>query len=255
MLTKKKLASLAMAGVMTLSLAAPAFAASSSESTTNRSLKVTAAYQAVTINVVVPTTGTVVINPYGLPVEIGKDESDKKIEISNQQIVAKPMAIKNQAGLDLDMNVTTTTALTGTLKLSADAAKDSTANQAKVTLYIAPTTTLTGDKDTVTDAKIAAFYKTTYEDSQGWAGVTDVKAIDLASGTNATDGQKAVVLKAAKTEDDTGAFSEYEAGSIALIAFDGVCATEPKTAWTTKDGLTCTLAFTFTPHVAETTTD
>jgi hypothetical protein len=252
MLTKKKLASLALAGVMTLSLAAPAFAATS-ESTTNRSLKVTAAYQAVTINVVVPTTGTVIINPYALPVSIGTGADDSKVEIS-KQIVTKPMAIKNQAGYDLDMNITTTTAVTGTLKFASadDVAKEgNTANQACITMYVAPTT-LTGDKDTVSDGAIVDLYEENYE--TGWDKVTDVKTQVLATGSLAT---KAILtLKAAKVDSDTGAFDEYTSGSVAVIGFDGSCVTEPKTAWTTKDGLTCTVAFTFTPATTtEETTD
>jgi hypothetical protein len=244
MLTKKKLASLALAGVMTLSLAAPAFAATS-ESTTNRSLKVTAAYQAVTINVVVPTTGTVIINPYKLPVNIGTGSDDAKVEIEKQQIVAKPMAIKNQAGYDLDMNITTTTAVTGTLKFATadDVAKEgNTANQACITMYVAPTT-LEGDKDKVSDGAIVDLYKENY--TTGWSNVTGVKTQVLAAGSLTT---KAILtLKAATVDADTGAFDSYTSGGVAVIGFEGSCVTEPKTAWTTKDGATVTIAFTFTP--------
>jgi hypothetical protein len=243
----KKLLSLALAGAMAASLGTSAFAAS--ENTTNRSLKVTAAYQAVTINVVVPTTGTVVINPYALPVSIGTDTSDKKVEIS-EQIVTKPMAIKSQAGIGLDMSITTTTAVTGNLKLATVNDGD-TANNAEITMYIEPTT-LSGDKDAVSDGKIAETYKTlcTSEDA-GWGTAKDAYGQDaytkaLSVGSTTTK-EKTITLAPAKTDDDTGAFEEYKSGCVALIGFEGKCVTDPKTAWTTKDGVTCTIAFTFTP--------
>jgi hypothetical protein len=245
MLTKKKLASLAMAGVMTLSLAAPAFAASS-ESTTNRSLKVTGAYQAVTINVVVPSTGSLIINPYALPVEIGKDSNDQKVTVS-EQLVTKPLAVKSQADINLKMKVATTVALTGSMKLATSATSGSeSVPTAFITLDIEKTK-LTGDKDTVNDAAIASAYAEMYDDSKdvhwglsgnGWTQV-------LASGTKSAE--DTITLTKATMDTDTGAFASYAEGSIAFIGFTGDCTTEPKTAWTTKDGATITLAFTFTP--------
>jgi hypothetical protein len=243
MLTKKKLASLAMAGVMTLSLASSAFAA---ESTTNRSLKVTAAYQAVTIAVVVPTTGTVVIDPYGLPVSIGTDADGNELKVSSKQIVSKPMAVKNQGDIDLTMNIATTTALTGSLKLTTAAVADDgtgTANSAYVWVSVQKST-LTGDKDALSDAAIAKdYYDYSWPD---YATDNDGKTqIILKSGGQTLKG---IALTAAKYDDN--AFSEYQDGSVYYIHFDGDCTIEPKTAWTTKDGLTCTMAFTFTPDTS-----
>jgi hypothetical protein len=256
MLTKKKLASLAMAGVMTLSLAAPAFAATS-ESTTNRSLKVTAAYQAVTINVVVPTTGTVIIDPYKLPVTVGTNADGEAVQAKDTQIVTKPLAIKNQSDIDLKVNISTTTALTGNLKLVENAVADPgdgtvTANSAFIYVDV-EASTLKGDKDTVSEAAIAADYaaKTWAEYDADNAGKSQLV---LKSGTQTM--KEAVVLKGSTL--DSGAFSEYDEGSVAYIAFAGDCTIEPKTAWTTKDGLTCTMAFTFTPDTSassSTTTD
>jgi hypothetical protein len=245
----KKLLSLALAGAMAASLATSAFAASS-ESTTNRSLKVTGAYQAVTINVVVPTTGTVIINPYALPVEIGKDADGVAVKAENKQIVTKPLAIKNQSDIDLNVNVSTTTALTGSLKLATTAIADTdTSNSAYIYMAIEPTT-ITGSKDDVTEASYIDTYK-----GQTWTEPgDDVKnSVLLKSGTQSLPG--ATTLTKASYEDD-GTFKEYASGSIAFIGFTGTCVTEPKTAWTTKDGLTCTVAFTFTPATTtEETTD
>jgi hypothetical protein len=256
MLNHKKLLSAALACAMATSLAVPTFAASSSESTTNRSLKVTAAYQAVTINVVVPTTGTVIINPYSLPVTIGTNTSEKKVDLQ-QQIVTKPLAVKNQGGIDLDMNISTTVATTGNLKLVEAAVADPndgsvTANSAYVVLDIEPTE-ITGDKDTVTDALITEEYEKMYDDqnTNHWGDTTNGYQQVLKGGTVAT--KKVITLKQADTDEDSGAFSAYAKGGIALIGFTGDCTIEPKTAWTTKDGLTCTIAFTFTPAATDST--
>jgi hypothetical protein len=251
MLTKKKLASLAMAGVMTLSLAAPAFAASSSESTSNRSLKVTGAYQAVAINVVVPTTGTVVINPYALPVEIGKDADGAAVKVQ-QQIVTKPLVIKNQSDIKLDMNISATTATTGNLSLATSDISDIT-TETKNSAYVylqAATTTLEGEKDgdDLTEGAINAAYK-----DFKWADLDTTNGIVLKAGSTA-QAVTGIVTLAANTMEDDGSFGSYTKGAIAFLKFDGSCAQNPKTAWTTKDGLTCTIAFTFTPNTASATT-
>jgi hypothetical protein len=253
MLTKKKLASLAMAGVMTMSLAAPAFAATTKENTTNRSLKVTAAYQAVTINVVVPTTGTVVIDPYKLPVSVGTKEDGSDITIKDQQIVTKPLAVKNQSDIDLDVNIATTTALTGNLKLATKSDEIvttgdniTTTNTAFVYVNVLASD-LTGNTDKVTEAAIVEDYagKTVTEYADDNAGKTQLV---LKSGSQTMTAAATLT----KSTLDSGTFSEYAAGSIAYIQFGGICVQNPKTAWTTKDGLTCTMAFTFTPHVETT---
>jgi hypothetical protein len=256
MLTKKKLASLALAGVMTLSLAAPAFAATSSESTTNRSLKVTAAYQAVTINVVVPTTGTVVINPYALPVQIGTDPDGQPVKVQ-QQIVTKPLAIKNQCtDVALDVNISATTSTTGSMSLSATDIDDVSTDQkteAYIYMEIASADSVVGakDADALSDASIAKTYgEFSWPTFKAWTTTdTDGNGLVLKSGTTAQTAN-AIITLAKATPDESGAFSEYAAGSVAFVGFLGSCAQNPKTAWTTKDGLTCTIAFTFTPNTS-----
>jgi hypothetical protein len=253
MLNCKKLLSMALACAMAASLAVPAFAAT--ESTSNRSLKVTAAYQAVTINVVVPTTGTVIIDPYSLPVVVGTDDSDGDITAKNQQIITKALAIKNQSDIELKVNVATTTALTGNLKLatSADSITDSTTTNTAYIWLNFQKSGLEGDMDTVSDTAIAMCYHDAYDDDDknfDWTSATYAEANEGKSQTILKSGaqtlKEGIVLDAATYQDKE--FSAYNEGSIWFIKFDGKCVVEPKTAWTTKDGLTCTMAFTFTPN-------
>jgi hypothetical protein len=253
MLNCKKLLSMALACAMAASLAVPAFAATSTsstattENTTNRSLKVTGAYQAVTIDVVVPTTGTVIIDPYKLPVSIASGEA--KASVQDQQIVTQPMAIKNKSNTTLSMNISTTVLPAGNLKLadSTDAIAEggdlATANAAYIKMFVEPTE-LAGDN--ATDADIVQFYADTYADNS-WSGDSLEMTYDSSSksATTLDPMVNCATLTAAEFESD--AFKAYAEGSIAVIAFTGECVQEPTTAWATKDSVTITLAFTFTP--------
>jgi hypothetical protein len=254
MLNHKKVLSLALASAMSLSMMAPAFAAetaSTSESTSNRQLKVDGTYQTVDIAVVVPTTGTVVINPYALPYEIGKDANNKAIKAEGQQIVTKPMTIKNQSETALYVNVSATTTTKGSLTLAAAPISDTagdTKNEAFVYLDL-ESSTLTGATSAITDAAIASAYNTTtWTDYVVQTDDTNTPANVLALKTSAVSKEKMITLAAAGMNTSTGAFDTYNSGSIAFVGLKGQCAENPKTAWTTKDGLTATIAFTFTPN-------
>jgi hypothetical protein len=260
MLNHKKVLSLALASAMSLSMMAPAFAADT-ESTTNRSLKIDGTYKETTIDVVVPTTGTVIINPYALPcVIVDKTETAAAIKVKDQQIVTKPLAIKNQSDVKLDVNVSATATVKGNLTLATapitDVAKD-TKNDAFVYLVLADMssdTTLVGAKTAVTQSVIDTAYQKQVETTK-WTEytTTNTPANVLALKTSAVTGEKMVTLAAATLETD-GSFKEYNAGSIAFVGLTGQCAQNPKTAWTTKDGLTATIAFTFTPNTTAAST-
>jgi hypothetical protein len=243
MLNHKKVLSVALAGAMAASLAVPACAATTSSNTT----KVTGVYQAVTINVDVPSTGDVIINPYGLPVAIGKDADDKDVTVKGLQIVTKPLTIKNKTDVKLDVNVSATASVTGAFTFAtapiATPAED-TKNDGFVYVDI-EASTLAGDADTVSDAAIATAWKdiswTAYDTSTVPANTLALKAT-----TTALTKAKMGTLAAATLAD--GEFSAYTAGSIAYVGLCGQVAQNPKTAWVAKDGFVANLAFTFTPN-------
>jgi hypothetical protein len=247
----KKLMSLALAGVMAASLAVPAFAAEETESTTNTKLTISGTYQAVTVAVVVPTTGEVVINPYALPVEIGKDASDKAVEVEKQQIVTKPLAIKNQSKVDLDVNVTATATVKGALTLATAAIEkpaEDTKNDAFVYLAFADSA-LSGDNDTVTTGAITEAYAKV--EWPAYVATGDGSESVLVLKTSAQTKAGMATLKASTFDEDSGEWKAYAEGSISYLGLTGQCAQNPKTAWTAKDGLSATIAFTFTPNVTE----
>lgn len=87
----KRFASTALAGVLALSAAVPALAE-------DKSTVITGTYQATELSVTVPTAGSAIINPYGLPI----DMEDGVSVLSGQQITtAAPLIISNQSKVDL----------------------------------------------------------------------------------------------------------------------------------------------------------
>jgi hypothetical protein len=251
----KKLLSLALAATMAAALAVPAFADETKESTTNRSLTVSGTYKAVDIAVVVPSTGTVVVNPYALPVTIvDKTDDAAAIVVKGRQIVTKPMAIKNQSDTKLDINVSYTAKVQGALTFATapidDVTKD-TKNDAFVCIDIVETTVT---EDSAIDAAYGEQTWHTYDKTTSTTEDKNPNMLVVKATTTAVSKAGMGTLAAASLDDD-GAFSAYNSGSIAFVGLTGQCAQAPKTAWTAKDGMSVTIAFTFTPNTTADNTE
>ena len=265
----KRLASMVMAGALAVSMAAPAFAA---DDTTNRSVAITGAYADVPIDVVVPTTGTVVVNPYGLPIELTKSDSTK-VNLTGQQITTRPMAIKNQSELDLGASVTATATAAGNLKFVAATNVGSTTagNNAFVYLQSQPLdiatgttnmTTLAADTNAVTDAITDAFV-TWAADGATYNAESDLIITDKTGGAK-KDNMFTLAAAEKVAADATAtpavvAHVKYNTESIALIRLAGDLSPVVKTPWSAgraasaddpavpADGFTVNLVFTFAP--------
>lgn len=258
---KKRIASLALAGVMAASLAVPAFAAGNSTT-------ITGSYREIPIAVTVPDTGAVTINPYGLPVSFTKSDDTTKVEIVGQQITTAPLAIMNDGSVDLSVGatVTTTVAKTSGIELTTATtvpAKGQPANtekQAFVYLEIVTVDPDDGDaaaelkalkttegadiNDLVIDACAADVWGT-YKETSGKAPA-NMLALNPDEAVSKSD---MGVLKAAKTAAEGDTPAEYDVGSVGLFRLSGDCVTSPDSAWSTKDSFTTTIAFTFTPSI------
>jgi hypothetical protein len=277
MFNHKKLLSLVMAGAMATTLMVPAFAstANTADSTAssglsaaattsgNTSTDVTGNYVAIPINVSVPSSAKAQINPYGLPVTIdavatgGSDST-----ISGWQIVSQPMYITNEGTVALKVSASVTAKVTGsktgTAEMVATAPTDKTtdkqiyaqlqmvANSAALTGY---TGTSTSDwKTALTDAD---------KDLLNAAFATDSTWNSASSLTLSTDEaqSKADMVTLAKVKDPTYETdgttvktpAAYDKGSVALFRIAGNVTEDPEVAWTTADGFTATIAFTFKP--------
>lgn len=244
-MNKKRFGSTVMAGALALSLAAPAFAAN------NTSTTITGAYTDIPIAVSVPTTGTAQINPYGLPVTITKS-NDTTVDLVGQQITTKPLSVKNQGTVSLDMGVSSFL-VTPAGDVSIAAAKDG-AKGIAVNLQVAglddTTLAVSSDSENLDNLIIDAF-----ADEDSWANADTLAAPNFAKGATASTitpaKQDDMAVLGAVTPKSEG--FTYGKTSIALFRLTGDLAEEPVNAgaadpWKETDGFSAAIVFKFTPH-------
>ena len=240
----KRFGSIAMAGALALSLAAPAFAA------TNDTTTITGAYADTPIAVTVPTTGTAKINPYGLPVKLAKSDDTTKT-ISGEQINHEVLAVRNNGDVALDLSIKSFYVIPKGGEVAIKASKDGDKGM-QVDLQVAGLNdqkyAVASDDDGLADKLIDAF-----ADIATWAGAASVTAPAAAAtatsvATPATL-SNAVTLGAATVTEDA---VTYGKDSIALFRLKGDMAEEPSTSgtdnpWEATDGFEAKVVFKFTP--------
>ena len=248
---KNRILSGAMAGVLAMSLAVPAFAAGGTPApATNTTTEIEGTYEPVTIDVVVPTDGEAQINPYGLPVIVEKS-GGAKVSFANQKILTQPTAaIKNKMNIALTVKAAVTGAITALptgstatpMKFASEAlTADVTAKSVFAYVQAKPSTSNGADGDTINDKLI--------DEYAAWTQDYDA-AKDILVKVGTETKENFVTLKAATMETDNTTFKEYAAGSVALIRVAGDVVASPKEAWSTDDGFTVTIAYTFAPAPA-----
>lgn len=229
----KRFASTVMAAVLALALAVPAFASNSTN--------ITGTYRAITLAVTVPTTGQAIINPYGLPYNIGNEV------VKNQQITTgAPLLIANRSAVSLSVSATALGQEKGTFKFNADdpntasPAVTTKAGFVKMQMFAASGVTEANATDTdVLNQKFAAL-----------PADSDDPTKDLVVGTTASDMSDIITLK--KGTDNNGT-TELADGGAAFFRLAGSVVKTPKTAagaddpWATTDGFAVKIAFTFEP--------
>jgi hypothetical protein len=251
----KKIMSLALTGALAFTMAAPAFAVTKDANST----VVTGTYQETTIDVTVPSTGTVTINPYGLDVEVTKSDSSTKVKFAGQQILSAPMYIANNSKYDLTVNASITTKVNTGLTLAAEslASSDSTDKSAFVYFQMVAIDGAEGKsaaKD-VNDAAIDACAADATWTSADQLVLDSTKAVTTTEDTAVTLKAATTPAVAASGEGDSAVAATpatYAKGSVAVFRLAGDCIQSPATAWAAKDGFTATIAFTFTPGNAST---
>ncbi len=238
----KRLLSAVLAGTMSLTLAATAYAA-------DNETVITATYEEQEIAVTLPATVDAFINPYG--VDILADSSDDTSTLSGFQILSKPECIYNLSGMDLSVSATVTGKVvertdkdtTKAMKF-ATASTDggiATAKSAYVTFQMKVDKTLIGAASAIdADVKLAA--------AQAWKADADADG-EVVVKAGETTGEDLVQLKAADVS--TPATPEVKAGGGAMIRLNGDCVTTPKVAWDEQDSFTVTIAYTFMPTTIE----
>ncbi len=208
----KKIASLFLALVMALSLAVPAFAQ-------NGTVKVDGSIQMPTINVVLPTVASMVLNPYGMDVTLVKGGTPVQ-----DQVVSTLMQVKNLS----DINIKVEAKVLGTVGkgdvtfATASVAGDTSAKKA----YIYGVFEVGDATDTFDGSESATVTLSTTD-----TAVTGFADTDVAGNTNTL---------AASTDKKNPA-----AGGVLNFQFFGD--TSDRTDWNDKDTLGATVTFKFIP--------
>lgn len=217
----KRFASTALAGVMAISLTIPAFAAANTTT-------ISGTYEETTLAVTVPTTGTVAINPYGLPFSMGEGNT-----VSGQQIATKaPLVVANKSAVALKVSANVKAVEAGALKIVAEnAVAAATVPSVYVEFQMFEAPGVAGDA--VTDAETL---------NPKFAALKDGDAkCHTAVTTTAADEPDILTLRAGDADGNV------QDGGAAFFRLSGKAVKKPTTAWTTNDKFTATVVFTFEP--------
>lgn len=270
---KKRFVPLVLACVLVMALAAPAFAASTSPYSTT----LDGQYVQAEIDVTVPTTGRVFINPYALPVKLTalKEKTDATdsdtnpvVEatggsILNQQIVTEPMFITNKSEVNLAVKVHVTATVhqqqdtSGNnigkgIKFVATAPKaDDTGKSIYAYLQMKVADEL--DATSTWQDKIDAFTgwkDDSYNKGKDLIFATDqvgsTLATNVTSSKGVTSAEPMVILDAGV--EASGGSLDATSGSIAMFRIAGQVTTAPSDGWDpNNDSFQANIAFTFTP--------
>lgn len=216
----KKITSMFLALVMALALAVPAFASSGT-------VKVDGSIQLPTINVVLPTTASMVMNPYKMSVKLDPRDPASAVQ---DQIVSSTMEVKNLSNIDIQVGIK----VTGTIKNTTDTAPafsaasvatDSSAKKAYIYVAFEIGDTGLDVADTSGNGTSTVVLDT-----------SEQEVSDFASGSaagNANTLKASADLKAPSTDG--------------VLGFKFFGETSAVTTWTDKDVMSATIAFTFTP--------
>jgi hypothetical protein len=170
----------------------------------------------VTIDVVVPSSEKVYVNPSKVSVKLGGS-------ISDAQIVTEVGYIENRSVVPVSVSASVSASVKSgsSMKFSSTSTKgsDSTAKLAFVFFQM----------QAVSDPESSITWDQTYDES---------KHILLSTSTKSKTNFLTLAKYDAEDEDDTS-------NRFGAFMMSGDCVTMPKSAWTTKDGFTANIVFTF----------
>ncbi len=218
----KKITSMFLALVMALALTIPAFASSGT-------VKVEGSIQVPTLNVVLPTTASMVMNPYNMSVKL--DPRDPASAV-NDQIISPTMEVKNLSNIGVQVGIKVTgTKGRGDVEFATGSAASSSTKEAYVYVAFEIGNTGLDVADTNGSGTSTVVLSDTEQD------VTDFLSTAAASNANTL----------AASADGKAPAAD------GVLGFKFFGDTAPVTTWTDKDTLAATIAFTFTPVAVDTT--
>lgn len=245
----KKIVALALTGVMTLALAAPAFAAGTST-------KITGAFEDITISVSVKDTGKAVINPYSMPVKALADDGKAKLaELTTAgKIATNPLVMYNKTAINLSVGATvsaTVPTTSGVELISTPVMATSTEKRAQVYLEVKRDNSLTSANISTTAAPATDICgiggQAVIDAFNDWAATTydrTAKNQILVSADEETTKENLAIMSACT--DNSGTMVQ-NAGSFILYRLAGSVAKKPDVAWAETDTFDVNVAFTFSP--------
>lgn len=230
-MTMKKMTALLLAVVMSLSLAATAFAvdATISDAAKGANVKVTGTTTVPTIKLVVPSSAAVVLNPYAMKLNSDLSGAVDTSGTVQSKVISPVYFIQNQSNIDIKVGVTATGTATGVTFAKASVA----AVENK-------------DKQAFVQMVMKGIEKDDYDGHASTPVTLD------------PDADKKLVLAATaaslKADDQitlvAGDGTALAASGNAVLAFQfqGDTSKTPITPWSNKDVVGATLAFTFAPQ-------
>lgn len=185
------------------------------------STTITATCTLPTIKVTVPSTGQIYLNPLELTVSINGEDTDN-------QIISVPCCIANESDIPLGVNVTVAGAINenSDMTLATSSTKDSDSTDKSAFIYFEMQTANTADPNDVT-----------------WESEYDPLKHIIIDTTADGQSKENILTLSAMTPEGTVAEGGYAAFR---LAGDAIKVPE-NNGWTSQDGITVAVAFTFTP--------
>ncbi len=213
---------------------------------------ITGRYKDIQIEVVVPSSTTAIINPYGLPMDITDDNGASLGKVSDNQIItATPLVGYSMCEVPVDINVTVTGEPQGDFRLALE--KPTTTDTTKsglVYFEIKPVNDLgySGSTDTNPIGKLVG--SKVYTELKNWS-----KGSYSASATNQVlVGTRAVTtttpvckLNAAQTDTNGKVTGPATTNGYFVARLNGDIVGTPRDEWVTSDGVNVTISWIITP--------
>jgi len=218
-----------MSAALTLSVAAPAFAA-------QQSLDIASTMQVPTLTIVMPTKTGVVLNPYGMTVT----NKDLQIEEESGQIISPTMYVQSKTETPVRVEIQATPTAAKGIELVA-AAPASNVTDKQIQLGVGYQFVDTADA-TVTYASPAASDAAAAAGTVGSTVVTESKFLKGLESSDEGQSSNTYGVNVFKS-----AYDGNEAGTYLALKMAGAMTGNPSSPWTAEDTLSVALAFTFTP--------
>lgn len=233
-MTKKRFGTVAVAGVIALSMAMPAYAGSTTTTPNTYKTTINGSYTSPTLNVTVPGTVTAVVNPYGLPFDLV--EGEVTIKGDNAKIsTGTAMLIENRSNSALKVGAKVKGTVKGTgVAFATTSVTDAETDKkifANFEAFNAPTLNEDNFSDEATQANL-------FKDLKSADAVLKLNV--STTETAATDANGGLILR-------EGAADALQNGSVGVFRLNGNATKKPTTDWAAGDGFTVEITFSFEP--------